>query len=108
MTTDWTPDQPLRRDSMDHELASLFKLYAATMAESKAKIAALEADKARLDWLQSCGDFLSVKGYPRKWDANTGGDIMNWTPDMDEAGFATVREAIDAARTPSPETTNDR
>ena len=72
---------------------------AATVAEYEAKLAALEADKARLDWMEGVGvgdyhhlarsDFALAENAPPGY-------------------HATFREAIDAARTPSQEATNDR
>lgn len=69
-----------------------------------ARVERAEEDTARLDWMQQEGDSLSAASYPRAWQAQ-GGDVYHFTPvgDPDDGTpYRTVREAIDAARSPTP------
>ena len=110
-----TPDQPLPADATDEQvrqrqywipvdgdetdvlIAVARELQAATQAEYEAKLAALEADKERLDWLEDVNHvyavFVQVQPH--------GDHVVNGCGPI-------LRAAIDAARTPSPETPNDR
>ena len=85
--------------------------HAATVAEYEAKLAVLEADRERLDFLIcQAHDYGHVSAMTAEdgeiqWQSGTRGNLfgtsrLQW--------FKTDREAIDAARTTSPEANNDR